>query len=211
VFSGDGMGSSTAKDFYFISDFANSRTKNTKISIYGSGQGFGNALSLGQYGSYGQIDNTVGVLSVQSSSGISISRTSNNAVEDNAALHIHGRTIIGEQTPQDGNYRVATGTTPYMLSVAGPAVFKEAAVTTATNWADFVFKEDYRLPSIKEVENQIKENGTLPNIPSAKSVKEQGYSLSDMDAKLLQKIEELTLYIIQLEKRIYELELKIKP
>lgn len=77
-------------------------------------------------------------------------------------------------------------------------------------WSDFVFSSNYRLRSLGEVENFIKTNNHLPDIPSEDEVKENGISLGDMDAKLLQKIEELTLYVIAQEKKINELESKLE-
>jgi Leucine-rich repeat (LRR) protein len=67
-------------------------------------------------------------------------------------------------------------------------------------WSDFVFEKDYKLRSLNEVEKFIKQNGHLPEIPSAKEVETEGIDLGGMDAKLLQKIEELTLYMIELKK-----------
>lgn len=82
--------------------------------------------------------------------------------------------------------------------------------TTTTPWPDYVFKQDYILLSLKQVEQHIKEKGHLPNIPSAKEVEEKGsYSLGEMTKKLLEKVEELTLYTIQQEKRIKALEAKL--
>lgn len=67
-------------------------------------------------------------------------------------------------------------------------------------WSDFVFEDKYRLRPLSEVEQFIKANGHLPDIPSAQEVKKEGVELGSMDAKLLQKIEELTLYIIEMKK-----------
>ena len=69
-------------------------------------------------------------------------------------------------------------------------------------WKDEVFKDDYNLLSINEVEKYISENGHLPDIPSEAEVMENGINVGEMNALLLQKIEELTLYVIELEKKI---------
>ena len=92
----------------------------------------------------------------------------------------------------------------WKLAVNGKIRSKEIKVETA--WSDFVFENDYDLPTLKEVEKQIKEKGHLKNIPSAEEVSKNGIFLGEMNAKLLQKIEELTLYLIQQEKRIKKLE-----
>ena len=70
------------------------------------------------------------------------------------------------------------------------------------NWPDYVFAKDYQLPSLKQTEKHIKEKGHLPGIPSAEEVKANGIDLGDMNAKLLKKMEEMTLIMIQLNKKI---------
>ncbi|CAM1357400.1 DUF4200 domain-containing protein [Tenacibaculum halocynthiae] len=96
----------------------------------------------------------------------------------------------------------------WKLAVNGKIRAKEIKVETG--WSDFVFYDDYELPTLKEVENYIKEKGHLKDIPSAKIVEQNGIFLGEMDAKLLQKIEELTLYTIQQQKEIEELKLQNK-
>jgi hypothetical protein len=81
---------------------------------------------------------------------------------------------------------------------------KEIKVTL-TDWPDFVFDDGYKRLTLPETEKYIKENGHLPDVPSAQEVEENGVSLGEMNAKLLQKIEELTLHIIDLQKQIDEL------
>ncbi|UOB17895.1 hypothetical protein [Abyssalbus ytuae] len=92
----------------------------------------------------------------------------------------------------------------YKLAVDGKVKAKEIKVETG--WSDFVFEKDYHLPTLEEVEQHIKQKGHLKDIPSAAQVEENGIFLGEMDAKLLQKIEELTLYTIEQEKRIKKLE-----
>ncbi|MCL8535550.1 cell wall anchor protein [Chryseobacterium gallinarum] len=74
----------------------------------------------------------------------------------------------------------------------------------ANVWADYVFKKDYQLKSLDEVEKHISEKGHLPNIPSADEVLKNGINVAEMNAKLLEKIEELTLYSIQQNKQLQE-------
>jgi len=88
----------------------------------------------------------------------------------------------------------------WKLSVNGKIRTKEVKVETG--WADFVFEDDYILPTLSEVENHINEKGHLKDIPSADEVAENGINIGEIQAKLLQKIEELTLYTIQQEKLI---------
>ena len=99
----------------------------------------------------------------------------------------------------NGNVGIGTlDTQGYKLAVNGTIRAKEILVES--NWADFVFKQNYKLPTLREVEEHIKEKGTLPNVPSEEEVKANGISVGKTNALLLQKIEELTLYVIQQQK-----------
>jgi hypothetical protein len=91
----------------------------------------------------------------------------------------------------NGNVGIGTLNPTNKLDVNGTIRAKEVKVET--NWADHVFQEDYNLPTLDTVESYIKENKHLPDIPSAKEVEEEGLSMSQMMAKQMQKIEELTL------------------
>lgn len=112
-------------------------------------------------------------------------------------LLVQGNVGIGETNPQ------------YKLAVNGTIKAKEILVDIA-GWSDFVFKKDYNLKPLKEVEKHIKDNGHLPEMPSEKEILKNGYNLGEMDAKLLQKIEELTLYMIEIKKENEELKKAIK-
>ena len=79
-----------------------------------------------------------------------------------------------------------------------------------SGWPDYVFTDNYNLPTLQEVEHHINTQGHLPNIPSSKQVEKEGVLLGEMNKKLLEKIEELTLYTIAQEKRLKKLEEKIK-
>jgi hypothetical protein len=94
----------------------------------------------------------------------------------------------------------------YHLAVGGKIIAEEVLVELQTAWPDYVFKTDYKLPSISELDAFIKENSHLPGVPSQKEVSENGISLGEMNGILLEKIEELTLYIIQQDERIKKLE-----
>lgn len=107
----------------------------------------------------------------------------------------------------DGNLGIGT-TNPNSWKLAVNGKIRAKEIKIETGWSDFVFYDDYKLPTLKEVESYIKKKGHLKDIPSAKDVEENGIFLGEMDAKLLQKIEELTLYTIQQEKRLNNLELK---
>lgn len=95
-----------------------------------------------------------------------------------------------------------TNKNKYALFVQKGVLSEDFAIGPKSSWSDSVFKKDYKLRSLNEVEKFIKTNNHLQEIPSAKEIQEEGYSLHDMNVKLLQKIEELTLYVIQLNKEI---------
>lgn len=112
----------------------------------------------------------------------------------------NSRVMIGTNSFTDG-------TDVYSLSVNGNV--RADRVKVYTTWADFVFEKDYKLPTLEEVEKHILEKGHLLDIPSAKEVEANGIDLGDMNKKLLQKIEELTLYTIELNKQVQELKEQI--
>ena len=101
----------------------------------------------------------------------------------------------------NGNVGIGTETPIDKLSVNGKIRAQEIKVETA-NWSDYVFAKDYQLPSLKETEQYIKDKGHLPDIPSAEEVHANGVDLGEMNAKLLKKIEDLTLHLINQEKKL---------
>jgi hypothetical protein len=109
-----------------------------------------------------------------------------------------------------GNVTIPTGN-PYKMYVEQGILTEKVKVAVAgsTHWSDFVFDDNYSLRPLDEVENFISENKHLPEIPSADEVVENGIDVATMDAKLLQKIEELTLYVIQQQKEINMLKSKL--
>lgn len=105
------------------------------------------------------------------------------------------------------NARMGINTTPvngYCLAVEGKIGCRELIVTTVA-WADHVFKPDYNLKPLNEVERFIKTNKHLEGIPTEKEVKTNGVAVGDLQARLLQKVEELTLYTIELNKKVDQL------
>ena len=98
-----------------------------------------------------------------------------------------------------GNVGIGTSNPQSKLAVNGTITAKEIKVTVG-GWSDFVFDETYELPSLKSVESYIQKHKHLPDIPSANDVKQKSVSVSEMLALQMQKIEELTLYLIQMKK-----------
>ena len=115
---------------------------------------------------------------------------------DRMMLHPDGRVSIGTAFP-------ATG---YSLSVNGKIISSEVKVQLQANWPDYVFDKSYTRPSLSQLETFVTSNKHLPGIPTALEVKKEGIELGEMNRKLLEKVEELTLYMIEMNKRIDSLE-----
>jgi hypothetical protein len=129
----------------------------------------------------------------------------------NASLKImNGSQTIWNFRP-DGKLGIGVSnaemTGPYFLWVKNGIMAErvKVAVKGTNDWSDKVFDEEYKLNSLEFVEKYIKENKHLPDIPSAEEVVKEGVDVQKMDALLLQKIEELTLYVIELKKEINNL------
>jgi hypothetical protein len=90
----------------------------------------------------------------------------------------------------------------YMLAVDGKIISEELKVQLSGGWPDYVFDKGYKLPSLSELRQFITENRHLPNIPSAAQVEQQGIEVGDMQKRMMEKIEELTLYILDLQMQI---------
>ncbi|NAY91246.1 hypothetical protein GTQ34_04875 [Muricauda sp. JGD-17] len=101
-----------------------------------------------------------------------------------------------------------TDTQGYRLAVAGNMIAEGVRVELQGNWPDYVFEPGFDLKDLEEIKEFIKENGHLPNIPSADEIEKEGIDLGTMNAKLLEKIEELTLYLIAQDNKIKQLELE---
>ncbi len=120
----------------------------------------------------------------------------------------------------NGNVGIGTTDPSAKLTVNGKILSEEVKVIANVNAPDYVFetyykghsklKPSYVMPTLEEVESYTKANNHLPEVPSAKAFKEDGIELKDMSLLLLQKIEELTLYTIEQEKRIKQQEKRIK-
>lgn len=107
---------------------------------------------------------------------------------------------------------VGIGTTTaaagYLLRLGGKMICEEVKVKLSGNWPDYVFNTDYKLKSLPDVEQFILANKHLPGIPSAKEIETNGIEVGDMQKKMMEKIEELTLYVIELHKQIEVLNAK---
>ncbi|MDT7830650.1 fibronectin type III domain-containing protein [Pricia sp. S334] len=147
--------------------------------------------------------NTVNITTLATGTEV-IDYTSDNA--NLPTVDWEAKNIFAAQTMGIGT----TDTQGYTLAVAGGVVAERVKIALQTDWPDFVFEEKYSLPTLYEVEKHIQEKGHLLDVPSAKVVEAEGIDVGAMNALLLQKIEELTLYLLQQDKKITELEAKVK-
>jgi len=134
------------------------------------------------------------------------------------SFFLNSVTIPSLQFQTNGNVSIGRNAGPaeYKLAVAGKIIAEELKVQLQAQWPDYVFTEYYKLPTLEEVEKQIKEKGHLANMPSAEKVNCEGFEVGELTRLQQEKIEELTLYIIKLnqqlqaqEKRMQALEAKV--
>lgn len=149
-------------------------------------------LDSSKYAGEIRFDPTNGILRIGTSSSIT------NAPITSLYIDKNGDVGIG-----------IANTKGYKLGVKGKIAAEEVKVALYNTWPDYVFESNYNLQTLEEVENHIIEKGHLQNIPSAKEVEENGIQLGEMNARLLQKIEELTLYLIEQNKKTEQLQKEV--
>ncbi|MBK9736395.1 MAG: hypothetical protein IPO92_16125 [Saprospiraceae bacterium] len=184
---------------HYFGVYGNSTNANTgsNYGLYGVAKasannygvyGLANSVTNKNYGVYGSAtsgSNNYGIYGVASGS-------------NNYAGYFEGAVAIGDFTPIK-----ATG---HMLSVDGKIACTEVRVQPTNLWPDYVFSPSYNLMPLCELEKTIEHKKHLPGIPSAKEVEKEGVQLGEMQRKMMEKIEELTLYIIDLNKKIESLQ-----
>ncbi|PLB17862.1 tail fiber protein [Mariniflexile rhizosphaerae] len=171
----------------YVGEEVSSNGNRREIRIYGFDNGVKHYGSL--HSNYDESKRTFDINTSNDVQQIKIDASANSTANILLNPGISGKVGIGTTTPDS------------KLTVAGNIHAREVKVTISAG-ADFVFHDDYNLPKLEEVEQFIKENKHLPEIASEKEMKDNGLLLAEMNIKLLQKIEELTLYTIEQQKLI---------
>jgi hypothetical protein len=197
----------------------------SKVQLGNGTEASGTKLHITSGNDVGLTDNLSGYVMMGSQAGLNMIADNNEIqVRNNgAASHLYvqnsgGSVYIGDATGftsdhrlgVDGNtvitgaLRVGTTVTPagYKLAVDGRVICTEVMVRLVNNWPDYVFQHNYKLAPLGEVESFIEKNKHLPGIPSAAKLEKEGLSLGEMQKLQMQKIEELTLYIIDINRQL---------
>jgi hypothetical protein len=203
----------------------------SKVQLGNGTEATGTKLHITSGNDAGLTDNLSGYIMMGSQAGSNMVldnneiQARNNGVAANITLQNSGGNVyIGDvsnftnshRLGVDGNavitgaVRIGTTVTPagYKLAVDGKAICTELLVRLVPNWPDYVFTKNYSLLSIPELEDFIRKNNHLPNIPAAKTIEAAGLNIGEMQKLQMEKIEELTLYIIELKKEIELLKAK---
>lgn len=183
------------------------RTKNIeRMSISPSGNvGIGTTSPTTQLHTTGTV-RFAGLTSDSTQNRVVVSDTSGKLYYRNVSS-LNNRWVYNNGTLYDSSDNIAIGTNNpqgYKLAVNGTAIFTKAKVKTAGTWPDYVFKRDYALPRLADIERYIQQHRHLPGIASENDVQLYGIDLGDHAAALLKKVEELTLYLIHQNKTIDE-------
>jgi hypothetical protein len=173
------------------------------------------AIDFIEFGAYGSMTNGVSTFSNgyigtdYADANRHLTFLPNHDTKVHGTLTVNGNLII--PTAATNYVQIGTSTAPYrpgyrLFVDQGILTEKvKVAVAGTAQWSDYVFATDYKLMPLAEVEKFIRTNNHLPNVPSAAEMVKEGNDLGKTDAKLLEKIEELTLYMIEMKKEIENL------
>lgn len=147
----------------------------------------------------GGVDDANQRLTIKNTGKVGIgTATPSEKLDVNGNIYTNGKILINQAN--------TSAVTPYALAVNGTAIFTKAVVKLNSNWPDYVFEPEYGLLPIAQLEKYVQENKHLPGIPAAAEVSKEGIDLGNTQTQQLQKIEELTLYIIELNRKIEALQ-----
>ena len=218
-------GSDNSSSYGIRSSVTSNSTPGTIYGIYSTVGSTGTGNRYGIYSSVGAASNTwaglfSGKVQIRNGQEASLTQdgflqigntTSSNLVMDNNEItaRSNGAEAPLYLQPNQGPVSIGGGTAAgYLLTVDGKIIGEELKIQTSGAWPDYVFADDYNLKSIEEYEASIKANKHLPGIPAAKEVEADGIMVGDMQKRQMEKIEELALYVIQLNNRLKEVELE---
>jgi len=204
------LSGATSEQGFSVKDNAN----NTLFRVLGQGNvGIGTTNPLAKLDVNGSIGWGTSKAFLTDDQGASIELRGNGTpyidFSNNSASDYEARLILNSNNilEIDGNVGIGTNNTNgYKLAIGGNVVAEEIVVKLKNNWPDYVFNENYKKTNLGELEKYISDNGHLPNIPNSDKISNDGINLGEMQAKLLEKIEELTLYLIEQNKKIEKLE-----
>ena len=181
------------------------RTKNIeRMSILPTGNiGIGTITPTAQFHTTGTV-RLAGLTSDSTKPRVLVSDTSGNLFYRSASS-LGGHWLYSNGTEYDSLDNIAIGTSNpqnYKFAVNGTAIFTKVKVKTAGTWPDYVFAKGYHLPGLKELEDYLARYRHLPGIASEAEVQKEGIDVGDNQAALLKKVEELTLYLIDENKKL---------
>jgi len=133
-------------------------------------------------------------ISKEGNLGIGLSGSPTEKLDVNGNIYSNGKILINQAN--------TAAVAPYALAVNGTAIFTKAVVKLNNNWPDYVFAPSYKLLTLNELETYLAKNKHLPDVPASAEVEKNGIDLGDNQIILLKKIEELTLYMIELNKKM---------
>jgi hypothetical protein len=145
-----------------------------------------------------------GKTQINTTNNIALKISNASTSVDNVIINKDGSSIWGDKKIISTHTHANS-----FMQVHGKLACKELVVLDPTKWADFVFKKEYSLMTIPELEQYYLSNNRLPDVPSEAEVIENGINIAEMNAVLLQKIEESTLYIVELNKKLETLQAKV--
>jgi phosphohistidine phosphatase SixA len=147
----------------------------------------------------------------------------NDGATERVKIGMYNSSTMGFKSPSQTNWglmydavdntiRIGTNqkANGYMVSVGGKIMAEEIRIQPKASWPDYVFENGYPLFPLSELESFIQKNKHLPGIPTANEVEQKGIEVGDMQKRMMEKIEELTLYIIHQQKEINELKKKVE-